>query len=337
MAVENSQGQTAPAEGASSQVTAPPAGASAAPPSGAQAPGTGAQGAVTPPPFTLNSKFNFMDAKGAKAEAEFDEWIRGAIKDPDTEKKARELYEKAHGIEFVKSERKRYMDDFNATNSKLHEATTRAERLDGFLSSGNLAAFQRETNLPDSAILIRARQILDMMKNPELKAKEDQEYSQTSQMGQLQTQNQQLLQQVGQARLFELNTVLDRPDVAQIVSNYDAKVGKPGAFRTEVINRGLMYHEVYKVDKSPNDIVAEMLGFMGVAQPQTQNGVAQPPVQTPPEANGQQVVTSEGVRVLPPKKPTVPNISGKGTSPVKKAWGSFDEIREHGRKLAQQG
>jgi hypothetical protein len=50
-----------------------------------------------PPVYTPNTKFKVMDK-----EHEFDAWLAPHIKDAETEKKAKELYEKAYGLDYVK-------------------------------------------------------------------------------------------------------------------------------------------------------------------------------------------------------------------------------------------
>jgi hypothetical protein len=268
---------------------------------------------------------------------EFDPFFHNVIKDAETEKKVRELHEKAYGIDFVKTERKKYADELQTVKPQFEQLSSRVEELDGYLAQGNLAAFQRATGLEDKHILVRAKQIIDAMENPNLRSQEEAEFANQQQLREMGSQNKQLLAQVGQARLFELRSILQRPNVSSIAQAYDARVGAPGSFEREVINRGAMHYQLNKVDKSAEELVNEILGFMGAnpgggMQQQIANPTEGEQTQNQPEA--QAAPQQQGTRVVPPKKPTIPNITGRGTSPVKKAINSIDDLRQRGKELA---
>lgn len=334
-------------------VTAPEKTASTPPPQATQpaaaSGGKSTKGKTTPPPAATADTGNQGDGlekpevpaykpnlnyKVAGQEKLFDEFLHGVVKDEETEKKLRKLYEDAEGTAFMKQDRQRVLDAFNKVYPEYQEQQQKLERLGGFIQDGNLAAFQRETNISDTMILKRAQQILQHMENPQLKAQEDKEYSHLESMQSMQQQNQRLLAQVVQVRRNELDLIMEQPQVAAAAQAFNQRKGNPEAFKQEIIDRGSMYWNVYGQDKSAQELVSELLGFMGIAQGGSQ---AQPQVfsQTAEVATGGEA-PAQGTRVVPPKKPVVPNLAGKGTSPVKKPITSLDGLRERARELAAQ-
>jgi hypothetical protein len=334
--VSTGQGSSTPATPAASPAQTSPAASPAATPA-STGPTSAASHGGSPPisdptapiAYKPNLKFKFR-VGDAQKESEFDPFMADVIKDEATEKMVRDLYERAHGINSVKDERKRYQDAYNELAPQHQELSTRVERLQGYIDNENIAAFQRETGIRDEVILKRAQQILAKMENPALKQQEDSDFARDQGMVEAQTQNQMLMQQVVQARTFELNTVMSRPDVQEAVLAFDTKMG-PGAFRREIINRGSMYANAYQVDKSADELVREIMGFMG---PQGQGTPPVIPAQPVVNAQGDGNSQEQGTRIVPPKKPVVPNLTGKGTSPVKKTIKSLDDLRQVSKEFA---
>lgn len=149
--------------------------------------------------------------------------------------------------------------------------------------------------------------------SPEQRAAYDSQLSNTRRMMALEAENQELSQSYQsfavQQREGEVEMVLSRPDVSSVVQAFDQRVGRPGAFRDEVIKRGKLYaHQGY--DAPAQQVIGELINLVGgVPTPQQtiQQGMGQQPRQA---------------------KPTLPNITGKGTSPVKKIPKSIDDLRK---------
>ena len=332
---ERSSSSPAPVATPAASAPSTPAPASAAAKTAAPADKTAATGAAShgsppvvdptaPVTFKPNLKFKVLGQ-----EKEFDPFMADVIKDEATEKAVRDLYERAHGIESIKADRKKYQEAYSELAPQHERLTGTFERLQGYIHEGNLAALQRETDITDTMILKRAQDILKQMENPALKQQEDAEFERQQSTFELKGQNQQLLNQVVQARTFELNTVLSRPDVQSVVGAFDAKHGN-GAFSREVINRGSMYANIHGVDKSAQELVTEIMGFIGQPSQSQAPAIQQPPVVLSPEGNSE----PQGTRVVPPKKPVVPNFAGKGTSPVKKTVTSIEDLKARAKELA---
>lgn len=324
MTVEVSSGQsgaTAGAQGGASAGASTGQAASQAsttPQTGAATSGAPTDVASTPQAYTLNDKFKVMGV-----EKQFDPWIVSAIKDAETEKKVRELYEKAHGIDHVKADRKRVSDRLSDIEPKYTAQTERIGYLDELLNSGNIGVFQREVGITDDQWLRRAQQIIAARENPQLAQQENSSYESNQQMNALRQENRQLMQQQANLLRNELHQTLSSPEVASFTQQYDAKYGV-GALAKRVIETGAYYQTTMKVSKSPLEIVQELMFPLGVPQAQPQQTAASAQNTPAPTA-----VTA------PEKKPVIPNVGGKGTTPVKKASvNSIQDIRDRAKEFA---
>lgn len=293
--------------------------------SAADASGSGAQGSAGLPDYKVNPEFVTFGEK-----KKFDDWALPYIKDAETETKFRELFQAKYSIDRVKQKRDEYQAQLNETAQAYGHLERRVGRLSGYLEQGDLAAFQREAKLPDEAILMRAKQILDAQQNPALKAAEDQRYAAHARAVELEEQNSFYQSQIqGEAvsrRTAELDQTLARPDVSQVAASFDARAGKIGAFRDEIIRRGIYHATVNNRDVPVEQILQELSPLFQLA--------AQAPAAPTP------VVAAQPSAGLPPskpqeRKPVIPNVQGRGTSPTKKVFKSLDELRAKAADLAR--
>jgi hypothetical protein len=161
---------------------------------------------------------------------------------------------------------------------------------------------------------------------PEQRQRIDQEYETRQRLEYFERANQELLQAFQQTqtqqRTAELNGYLQRPDVAAAAQAFDQRAGREGAFREEVIKRGQYYARLPEpVDIPVEQAVSEILRYVG-------------PMNAPqPQAEAQMEAPAPQAAVAPAPKPVIPNIKGRGTSPVKKAVKSIDDLRARGREL----
>ena len=261
------------------------------------------------PQYQPNYKFKSM-----QKEHEIDEWARSFIKDQDTEKKFKELYEKAYGLDHYKGKVEttaQERDQYKTAYTNLHQDASEAME---FKNRGDLDGFFEKVGLnPDKVYQWVYEKIQRQNLPPEqqkvyndLEAKNRETYQYSRQITEMETRYQQI---ATQAREAELNSVLARADINPIVQSFDAKWG-PGAFKQEVAKRGVMHHSVYGEDPAAETIVSELVKYVGDAYK------AQPtPVSTP---------TASGDKPLP----VIPNVSGKNVSPTRRAPKSIDDIRK---------
>lgn len=275
--------------------------------------------------YQPNFKFKVLDQ-----EKEIDEWLKPVIKDADTEKKVRELYERAHGLDHVKGDRQRIRDSFTNFQNEVAPQLALVSHANKLLATKDYDTLLGSVlKIPDDDILKQAHKILQMREMPPEQRQALENARQANQrMFELENQNQYLSQsheQVAvQARTQELDWTLQRPDVSQLASAYDTRAGRQGAFRQAVIERGQYHAYTSGRDLSPEQAIQEVLQFLGgptalIPAPQNAQNQMQP---------SQQVSTE--------KKPVITNIQGRGTSPAKKVIRSLDDIRKKAKEMAAE-
>ena len=272
------------------------------------------------PAYEPNFSYKYAVEGSKQEEKEFDDLFRGIIKDADSEKAVRELHERAYGLDFVKKDR----DDLKTKYTDVHtahEEQTKALQVAGsYVKHKDFGSFFKVMGIPQHDVLQWA---VELAQYHQMSPQEQQVYnnqlSERQRLADLEYQNNQMStnyqQMATQQRAFELDTVLSRPDVQDVVGSFDNRMGRSGAFREEVIKRGQMYAHQGQ-DVSAQQVVTELIGLVGhVAQ------------DAPPQAAQQE---------QPQKKPVIPNITGKGTSPVKRVPKSVEDLQKiHAEMIAR--
>lgn len=266
-------------------------------------------GDSVPPTYTPNTKFKVMDK-----EHEFDAWLTPHIKDAETEKKAKELYEKAYGLDYVKpkfeaaqKELGEYKTSYNNLYKDASEALT-------FKNNGDLDSFFQKVALSPEKVYEWVLEKLNRQNLPpdqrrvydELDAKKRNEYQQSRQIEESENRYRQV---ATQAREAEVDFVLARPEIHNTVKNYDAKNGQ-GAFKQFVAEYGVMHFNAYGEDPSADTAISAVLKRLGDAY------------------QGQQALTASPTASGEKPLPVIPNVSGKNVSPVRKSPRSIDDIKK---------
>lgn len=280
-------------------------------------------GAVT---YTPNYKYKIKDK-----ELEFDEYIRPVIKDADTEKKVKDLYERAFGLDEVKQSRDSFKTKFDEVSGKYGGLEKSLQTLSGFVQRKDFGSFFETLQIPKENVV---KWVIDELRYnelpPEQKAQIDEQKRFQSQQYQFQTQSEQHMHQMREFTQQQLSFEMSKPDVANIVQNFDQRMGQ-GAFQREVINRGAYYEQVQGKSLPASQLVSEVLALVSPGGQQ-----ATPNVQDPNAVA--QTTTSQGVTTQQEAKPAVKvfNSGGGSASPVKKTITSLDELRKL-REERQQG
>jgi len=281
-------------------------------------------GAVaTPQGYSPNFKFKVLDQ-----EKEFDDFLKGVVKDADTEKKVRELYEKAYGIEHVKSDRQRLREQTQFQQTEISRHVHTVNGVNQMLANKDYDNLLGSVlKIPEDDILRHAQKILQLREMP---PEQRQAYDNAAQARQrvteLEYQNQQISQSHEQvavsARTQELDWTLQRPDFSQLANAYDQRIGRQGAFREAVIERGKYAAYATGKDLSPEQAANEVLQFLGGSQALM------------PAQNHAQVVSQESTtQGFQERKPVITNIQGRGTSPAKKVVKSIADLRKRAKEL----
>lgn len=270
------------------------------------------EGDAAPEPQEYAPSFKY---KVRDEEKEFDEWLRPVVKNAEQERAIRELYERSAGLDFARQREQSLKQQFEQIQPEYQQFVQAREFLQETLSKGDLKTFFDAHSIPEDEVLKYAVEVLKYRQMaPEERAKIDQYRQVETQArqyeGQTQQLNQVLAQQAAQMTNMQLDMHLSRPDIADLVNAYDSRVGKPGAFKEQVIAVGNMryYASGGKENIPVDEAVKQFIQMAGVTATQESTGN---PVQP-------KVVQ---------KKPMLPNATGTGTSPVKKPIRSLDQIR----------
>jgi hypothetical protein len=276
------------------------------------------------PAYTPNYKY-----KAALQEKEVDEFWRTLIKDADSEKKVKEALTKLDGFEFVKQSRDKVQQQFESLTDDYKAQNEIVQRVDGALQRGDLSSAFRQLGLKDEDIFKWTQSRLQMMEMPadQRKAFEDAESLREQQlmMKEQMTQYQKLYEdQAVQARTMQLDFVLSRPEIAQAAQGWDTLQGQPGSFRDLVIQEAqTAYYQTGRDLTAEQAAQAVMQKFGRVLS----SGGQQPAPQA-------QVTPNQTPQVMAPHaKPVIPNVSGKGASPIKKAPKNLDDLKRMAKEL----
>lgn len=278
-----------------------------------------AQAAPTESPaYTPNFKF-----KVQKNEYEIDPLFHGVIKDADTEKKVKEIYQKAYGLDIVKSAYERDSQEFKNVKTAHQHVMTQLSDIKEDYERGNMEGVFTKLGIPKEKVLqwlVNEAQYSelgpeqqDLIKKQRLA--EERAYALEKQNMQSQQSYESLQAQI---KRLELERVLDKPDVKSFSDEFDAKAGQPGAFWNAVAEHGEMVALTRKIDLTAEQAVNEVMKRYGMFYSKPQSQQAQGPTQTNQQSQS--------------KPPVIPNISGKSHAPVDRSPKSIEDLK----KIAQQ-
>lgn len=274
---------------------------------------------VTPKPtYQANYKFKVLEK-----EHEFDDFVKAAIKDAETEKKARELYQRAYGLDTVKADRQTLRDQNEQLKLKIAETETGLQTISEYVRNNDFDSFFEALRIPKEQILKYALEYAKREMSPEAKAQWENARRQELSTRSLQTENSQLQQQrqelMVKTREFELERSLLDQEVSVVAQAYDAGMGTPGAFKQYVIRIGQAYAAQGK-DIPASEAVSEAIKHLRAVNPTL----------------GQKPQTQASAQVVQPHtKPTIPTIASSGTSAVKRQFKSIADMKQYAKELEQ--
>ncbi len=277
------------------------------------------------PVYQPNLKF-----KTFEKELEFEPWLKDSIKDAETEKKARALHEKAYGLDYVKQNREQLKTEVSELKTWKTETEKNLNQAVGFAHTDNIDdmdQFFKSFRIPLDKVLKYAVRLAE--RTPDQQEFIDKRFSvqQNQQTAEQRLEEASRREQEADLKIktFELNQHLSKPEVASVAEAFDARVSQPGAFYAEVVRRGQLY-AAQGQDISVEQAVTEVMRLIGpMSSPAMTGGVDQG--LAPQSATSPKVVTQS-------QKPTIPNISGRGASVVKRKPKSFEDLRKMGEQYA---
>lgn len=283
---------------------------------------SGSAAAPTPAEvYQANFKYKYTGKNGDKwgdAEGEFDEPIKALIKSKEDEEKWKKFYSKAHGFDFVNDGREKARNELKQYQEQSSPILNYAQQATKAYKANDLDTFFEVLGVPYEKIQAHVYAKLQQQELPaEQRTLMEQNKAYQKQLTQYQEQMQSLEQNTVQAQreaLYnDLQSELSKPEVSQVQQAFDARNGA-GSFEEEIRQRG---HSIYvqqngRVAK-PSELVQDILTRFGLTPAQQQ---AQPN-----QVSGQRTL------------PTIPVVSGGGSSPVKKRIGTIADIEKEYNSL----
>lgn len=273
-----------------------------------------------PPPYTPNYKFKYpkLDSNDQE-EKEFDDWSRGFV-NQENEAKFRDLYTKAYGMDFYKQKYGKINDSFKTYKEKYEPLVKTWNELSEVYNQGDLDTFFKGLKIPEDKIY---QYVLDKLNERDLTHEQRLERQSQTDLKRrayyLERENRELQSRYQteqtQARDFQLSQALMKPEYGSIAKSFDERMGRPGAFREEVIKRGVLAFHATGQDISPDQAVQEVMSLLGIqSQPQ----------QTAHLNSAQDAQTQQ----RNPSPPVIPNVGARSSSPAKKSPRSLADLRK---------
>ena len=294
--------------------------------------------APTEEAYKPNVKYKVMDK-----EFEIPKQFHSLMKDAESEKMVRELYEKAGGLDVVKTK----LADTRTERDKFQQESTQIKAsIDGLRSvyqsamqTGNLLkldTFFERLKIPEQVIMQYALAKVNFAELPAEQRQLIQSQMQSEKQAEmLATQNQQYQQQVAAqmqaTKAVQMEAALARADISPIAEAFDTRQGKPGAFR-EIVRQHGEYRWNQGTDLTPDQAAQEVIRIYGLqAVANAQSAVAPQGNQT--DASGQ----PSGKKVVQRTTATIPNIQGRsGASPLKGKPKSIEDLKTLAKHAAEQ-
>lgn len=287
--------------------------------------------------FEFNPKYTAVSK-----EYELPKWAQAAIKDPETEKEIKDVFEKAMGLEHVKARSQEREGQFQELKTNFEGMYSGVQDLrdiyaEATKEGGNILLmedFFKRLKIPNSVVAQYIHQRLQYEElDPQQRQAYDQHLNTQRRAKTLEQQNQGFQNSAVEAQSraigLELQSVLARPDIAPLVQNFENMPGRnQGAF-WEAVKEEADYHWYKSQGKEvlpPEEAVKKVISRYGLsASPQA------PQTQTlqnslPPQSQAQQ----PSVQVSPHRDvPTIPTIAAKASaSPMKTKPRSIDDLRK---------
>lgn len=269
---------------------------------------------VTTEGWAPSYKFKVYDK-----EMEFPEEYRAYIKDGDTEKKFRELFEKAYALDEHKKIHQKVLGNLDEYKGQASSVQGKYDQtLDGVkriykMSQTDLDSFFDVYKIPQQKIFEWARQKLSEGDLPP----EEQQYRQSLreramaasnyeiELENMKRQNQSMITQQHE---MNMQAALSSQEASSFSAQFDSRFGQ-GAFLQHVQDYGAKAYNLEKRYASPYEAVKAVMQYYGAAINTT-------PSQTTPADNGQ--------------KPVIPNVgTGRGSSPVKPKFKNLDQMKKY--------
>lgn len=286
--------------------------------------GAAPEGQLTPeaPKYNPNFKVKVYDK-----EYEIPEKFRSLIADEASEKEVKEIFNKAYGLDGMKPKYQKLQETYKAVETEFGGLKQEIGKLSKYVQNGDYDSFFNSLQIPEEAL--KEWMIQKLQRNqlpPDQRAVYDRQQALLHEKYKLEEENQKFKSEFemkqAEAEQIQLDTLdksineqISRPEIESIAKSFDDRLGKPGAFREEVINRGSLIFQRTGQNPSVEQVVSEVVSILGGASVPVQK--AQEPVR------GQATLEAQK------KAPVIPSVGGGSSSPMKKKITSVDDIKKY--------
>lgn len=275
------------------------------------------------PEWSPNFKFKVMDK-----EHEIPEGWRSLVKDAKTEKEAKEIFEKAYGLDFVKpkyQESRQKLQEVQGEHAKVLDSINQARQ---HYQKSDFEQLFSHLNIDENKVLqyfINKAKMMELPPEQQAAIQGKREAERRAEIASQQAQQAQTHQVKELENLTQelFDAELERPGVKDFISQFDARLGKEGAFVEEVIRRGNFYWEKDGRYVPPSKVVPEVLRLAGFS--------ANAPVGAQAAGAVAAATQSPQTKVIQPPA-SIPAISGRSTAPMPQKPKSIEDLENIRKK-----
>lgn len=297
-------------------------------PASAGSPNASPTEAPAAPIWAPNFKF-----RAGKEDKEIDEFLRPVITSPEIEKKIVEMYQRSHGLDFVKKERDSFKQDFYKSRDELTPIKRELEQVGSYFKEGQFDKAFKLMGLEKEQLYNWFRGELEYQQlPPDQKARVDalnrEKEARLSARSEADTLKAQFAEERVQTLQTQIDQVMAHPRVVSAAKQFDQRFGKEGAFFDELTLRGdILFNKTGKL--TPPDVIAvDLMKMAGLWENQQQADAGTPQPSNPDRP----VVTAP-----PADKPTIKSFQAKSATPVRKSPRSLEDLRNLQREMSGKG
>jgi hypothetical protein len=268
-------------------------------------------------------------------EHEIPEYLRQAIKDADTEKQVKEIFEKAYGLDVVKPRFKETREKLQTVEQRLAQRESQVQQVIQLAKQGDVRAISKLLGISKEKVFQYALQELQYEElPPEQKAQYEQQQQEREELARLRQENQRLAKDkdstLVQVRIQQLDSLLATGEVKQVAGKMDALFaqqgaknfqGQPKTFRDLVMEQGFLISEMTGKDATPEQALQAAMA-LAIREPSAATQAPTPSIAAAPES----AAAKSAAQATPP--PVIPNIAGKGASPTRKSPKSIADLKK---------
>lgn len=260
---------------------------------------------------------------------ELDDFWRGLIKDPESQKKVRDYIERAEALPDYKEQVKTFEETVNDWKPKVELLETFQNTYNSAKTADDHIDLLNEIGYDVDTLKNLVREVLVREQMPEDQKKYfEQARSSDLEKKQLMTQNEMVRQELNSIRLQtteqQIGLEFQKPENNSVVSAYESVNGQ-GSFKQLFLERGAYYSQLEGRHVAPAEVMAkvakEFAPFL------SRQGEGSP---IPTEGSGQ-------MAVIKPKQAPIPSVGTRsGSSPTKNAIKSLDDLKALHRQMTGQ-